>query len=286
MKYSFDFIKFQGCGNDFILKDEMAGPRIPDEHRSKMATFLCDRHFWIGADGILFVESAKGVDGSMRLFEPAGNEADMCGNGLRCVGAFLMQKSAKAEVDVLTRDGIKHVTRVGDEYRADMGFVRTLREDLTNYLADKGSPKKSMIDFPLELSGGKVRASFVNTGEPHIVVVVESIDLVDVVGIGEEVNRDLRRFPRNVNVNFVQVTGPHDISVRTYERGVFDETAACGTGATACAGVSLLLKLVKPGIVDVRTRGGALRIEMNAHRRAFMTGPALPVYQGKLVVEV
>ncbi|MGQ9587759.1 MAG: diaminopimelate epimerase [Thermoplasmata archaeon] len=286
MRYSFDFIKFQGCGNDFILKDETAGPRIPDPHRSKMAMFLCDRHFWIGADGILFVEEANGADGSMRLFEPAGNEADMCGNGLRCVGAFLMGKLGKTEVDVLTRDGIKRVTRVGDQYRADMGFVRALREDLANYLSDRGSPESSMIEFPLELSGKKISASFVNTGEPHIVIVAENLDSVDVAAIGEEVNKDVRRFPKNVNVDFVQVTGPHDISVRTYERGVFDETLACGTGATACACVCLLRNLVRPGIVNVQTRGGVLRVEMASDGRTHMTGPALPVFQGRLVVEV
>ena len=286
MKYDFEFVKYHGCGNDFILKDEMNGPITPDEHRSRMAKLLSDRNFWIGADGILFVERAPGVDGSMRLFEPAGNEADMCGNGLRCVAAFLTRKLAKTQVDVLTRDGVKRAARVGDEYKVDMGVVRTRRADLAQYLTDPGSPDDSTLELSLTMDRKKLKASLLNTGEPHIVVQSDDLDSIDMVKAGEAVNRETRRFPKHVNLNYIRVTGPHDISVRTYERGVFGETLACGTGVTACASAALMLHLVEPGVVNVSARGGRIRVELGPDGRAFMTGPAVAVYEGRLEIEV
>ena len=286
MRYDFRFVKYHGCGNDFIIKDEIKGRRTPDGDRSKLAKLLTDRHFWVGADGVLFIERARGYDGSMRLFEPAGNEADMCGNGLRCVASYLMEKLGKDEVDVLTRDGGKHVVKVRNNYKVDMGLVRINRADLSEYVADTGSRDDSMLSFPLTIDGKRIKASIVNTGEPHIVVRVPDINSVDMVKLGEEVNRNRKRFPKYVNFNCIQVTGPRDISVRTYERGVFGETLACGTGATACGGVSLLLRFTKPDIVNVRTSGGRLKIEMGKDGRAFMTGPAVRVFDGRLVVEL
>lgn len=286
MRYDFRFTKYQGCGNDFILKDEMSGARTPDRDRSEMAKFLWNRNFWVGADGVLFVEEAPGVDGSMRLFEPAGNEADMCGNGLRCVAAFLMDKTGKDEVDILTGDGVKRVRRDEHGYRVDMGEVRTSRKDLAEYVADVGLPGDSMLDFRVDTGKGIESGSIVDTGEPHIVLFTESLGSVSLTEVGERVNADRRRFPKNVNVNYAQVTGPHGISIRTYERGVFNETLACGTGATACACVSLMLQKVEPGPVDVRTRGGMMKIDLEPDGRAFMTGPAVKVFEGRLDVEV
>lgn len=286
MKYEFRFLKYHGCGNDFILRDEMCGMPTPDADRSAMAKFLWNRNFWVGADGVIFVEDAPGVDGSMRLFEPAGNEADMCGNGLRCVASYLMDKLGKDEVDVLTLDGVKRVSREGEGYRVDMGEVGTTRDDLKGYVTDPGRPGDSMLDFRVDTHSGAEKGSVVHTGEPHIVMYTGSLDSVPLVMIGERVNRDRQRFPKSVNINYVQVTGPHSISVRTYERGVFNETLACGTGATACACVSLMLGKVEPGPVDVRTKGGMMKIELGPDGRAVMTGPAVRVFEGRLEVEV
>ncbi len=286
MKYEFRFEKYQGCGNDFILKDEMDDDRIPDDHRSEMAKFLWDRHFWVGADGVLFVEKAPGVDGSMRLFEPAGNEADMCGNGLRCVAAFLMEKLGKNTVDVLTKDGVKHVERTPEGIRVDMGLVRTLRKDLDQYITDKGGPEDSMMSIALSIGDSTVTASLINTGEPHMIIFTDDIDAVPMVNIGTHVNKDRARFPKGMNINYVQITGPHDISVRTYERGVYNESMACGTGSTACAAASLMLDKIQPGAVNVKTLGGMLVIEVDENARAVMTGPAEKAFEGKLTVEV
>jgi diaminopimelate epimerase len=282
MKHDFRFVKYQGCGNDFIIKDELEGRKTPDRYRSTLAKTLCDRHFKVGADGVIFLERARGVDGSMRLFEPAGNEADMCGNGIRCIAAYLTQKLGKSEVDVLTRDGVKHIVRKCDSYTVEMGLIRTNRNDLKEYISDKGKARDSMMDIEIKAGRKVLRGSLVNSGEPHFVSKTNDLASLDVKEIGDSVNRNRKRFPKGVNLNFVQVIGPHTISIRTYERGVYDETLACGTGATASAAVALMLGWVKPGLVEVKVRGGILEIKVNKNRRAFMTGPAEAEFEGVL----
>jgi diaminopimelate epimerase len=282
MKHDFRFVKYQGCGNDFIIKDELEGRKTPDRYRSTLAKTLCDRHFKVGADGVIFLERARGVDGSMRLFEPAGNEADMCGNGIRCIAAYLTQKLGKSEVDVLTRDGVKHIVRKCDSYTVEMGLIRTNRNDLKEYISDKGKARDSMMDIEIKAGRKVLRGSLVNSGEPHFVSKTNDLASLDVKEIGDSVNRNRKRFPKGVNLNFVQVIRPHTISIRTYERGVYDETLACGTGATASAAVALMLGWVKPGLVEVKVRGGILEIKVDKNRRAFMTGPAEAEFEGVL----
>jgi len=286
MRYKIEFTKYHGCGNDFILKDEMTGRRIPDGARSKIASALCDRHFGIGADGVIFVEKARGSDGSMRLFEPAGNEADMCGNGLRCVAAFLMKRLGKTEVNVLTRDGVKRVEKDGPLYRVDMGPVRIGHRYLREYVSDAKKRDADLMNIEIPLRERARRGSIINTGEPHIVVRSDDLDSEDVRGIGSLVNADHKRFSKGVNINFVEVVGPGEVKVRTYERGVYDETLACGTGATASAAVSLMQGWVKSRRVKVNAVGGCLTIELAKDGRAFMTGPAVPVFEGKARVDV
>ena len=286
MRYDFEFLKYEGCGNDFILKDELNGPRTPDRNRSRLAMKLSDRHFWVGGHGILFVESARGVDGSMRLFDPDGNEADMCGNGIRCVAAFLMSKLRKTNVDILTRDGVKHVDHVGNDYRVGMGLVRDRRRDLAKYFTDVGEDSDSLLDIPLEIGGVVHRASLLNSGEPHIVVVTKDIQSVNVTGAGEAVNRDRSRFPRGININFIEIVGPHEIKMRTYERGAYGECLACGTGAVASIAATLKLGLLEPGLKTVTMLGGALAIDVDSIGMAVMTGPARVVFEGRLSIEV
>jgi len=286
MQYTFEFFKYQGCGNDFVIIDEMKGPVTSDSDRSKLSRILCDRHFGIGADGIFFVEKAKDADGSMRLFEQDGGEADMCGNGIRCVASYLNRKLQKNDMDILTRDGVKHVSRLGNEYRVQMGPVRTQRRNLSRYITDEGNDSDMLLDLQVNVRDKIMTGSLVNTGEPHLVFRSENVKTVDIKNIAEEINRDRKRFPHGMNVNFMQIIGPHEISNRTYERGVYDETMACGTGATASAAVSLLLRLVKSGPVKVNARGGNITIEIDGQGNAQMTGPANEVFEGKLTIDI
>lgn len=286
MKYDFRFVKYQGCGNDFIIKDEMEGHVTPDSDRSKLAPKLCDRHFKIGADGVIFIDKAENADGSMRLFEPAGNEADMCGNGLRCVAAYLANKFGKDTVDIMTKDGVKRVTRAGGQYRANMGSVRIGAKDLKEYIPERLRTKDGLAVISLEITDRPLSGYVVNSGEPHVIVRSEDIGFEKVKMIGDLVNGDHTRFPQGININFVQTVGDREIKVRTYERGVYSETLACGTGATASAFVAHSLGWVKPGIVTVHAPGGDIRIEITKDGDAYMTGPAEAEYEGKLVAEI
>lgn len=286
MRREFKFRKYHGCGNDFILIDEMGGKRTPDIERSLAAKRLCDRHFSVGADGVIFIEAAKGADGSMRLFEPAGNEADMCGNGIRCVAAYLSEKLRKPEVDILSRDGVKHIVREGDGFKVDMGMVRWDRRHLQDYVSDPGQPKDRMNDFAVTAGGRVLKGAIVNTGEPHIVVLAKDLNSIDVRGIGDEVNRDKKRFPKGVNLDFVQAVNDHELRVRTYERGVYDETLACGTGATAGAAVAVGEGWIRPGRVKMDAVGGCLSIELADDGRAYMIGPAELVFEGTVSLDI
>lgn len=125
-----------------------------------------------------------------------------------------------------------------------------------------------------------------NTGEPHLVFQSEDVAALDLVSIAETINRDRTRFPMGMNVNSMQVLGPHEIKNRTYEWGVYAETMACGTGSTASAAVAQLLHLVEPGPVKVATRGGAITIDIDDRGNALMTGPAAPVFEGKITTEL
>jgi len=285
MVREYRFEKYQGCGNDFVMIDEMKGRKTPDKERSSVARTLTDRHFGIGADGVIFIESARGLDGSMRLFEPAGNEADMCGNGMRCVGAYLMAKLKKDEVLVLSRDGVKRVKSVRDEFSVEMGPVRTLGRDLKEYYAAVRSDSASMMDIRIGSGENALRGALVNSGEPHFVTRTKALDSLDVPRIGDAINADKKRFPKGVNLNFVQTTSRDRIRIRTYERGVYDETMACGTGATASAAVAVMLRWVRPGPVSVVTRGGRIGIQLRDEGTALMTGPARKVFEGTVEVQ-
>lgn len=280
MTKRFAFQKYHGCGNDFIIVDELRGRKTPDGERSRLAKKLTDRHFGVGADGIIFIERARGADGSMRLFEPAGNEADMCGNGMRCVGAYLMDKLGRDSVDVLSRDGVKRVTRAGQDYSVEMGVVRTTGLHLRSYYTGVKRDSDSMMRLRLRAGRKSLTGALVNSGEPHFVTRTRALDSLEVPEIGDTVNKDRRHFPRGVNLNFVQVDSPHAIRIRTYERGVYDETLSCGTGATASAAVSVMLGWVRPGTVTVATRGGRLRIALGQDGQAVMSGPASLVFEG------
>ncbi len=282
MDREFRFIKYHGCGNDFLLTDEQDGLATPDPVRSAIARRLCDRHFQVGADGVIFLERAWDADGSMRLFEPAGNEADMCGNGIRCVAAYLSEKLGKDSLDILTRDGVKQVVRLWEQFRVCLGPVRTQRRDLRPYLADPGSDTDSLLDFRALAGGQVLRGSLVNSGEPHFVLPVPGLDSLDVPRLGGLVNEDRKRFPGGVNVNFVEVESPSRLRIRTYERGVYDETLACGTGATASAAVALIKGWVQPGPILVSPPGGTLRVDIAEDGSAYLTGPAVPVFEGRI----
>jgi diaminopimelate epimerase len=270
----FAFTKLHGNGNDFILIDEMHHELVAEHAKARFAKRCCRRNFGIGADGILFLVGSSRADLGMRLFQPDGSEAEMCGNGIRCLAKYAWETGYVGQgFNVETLAGIIPVQiREMDNCfwaKVDMGRPRFERP----YIPAIGSG-----DFIMEPLEGQL-VSAVNTGVPHAVIFVD-----DLVLPLEEVAPLIRHngaFPEGANVNFVKMG--ERFEVRTFERGVEAETFSCGTGAVACASVAHKLGFVGDEVL-VETKGGPLIISFEGDH-AFMDGPAVTVYSGELSEE-
>jgi len=257
-----NFTKMVGSGNDFIvIKDKISG------NLCRLAKLLCDRKFGIGADGLLLFSKCLGADFRMRIFNADGSEAEMCGNGARCA-AFL---NAKNIAKILTGCGI-----INSKINKNQVKIQ-----LTN-------PKDIEFDISLEINGRKIKVNFINTGVPHVVIFVDGIDDVDVVKIGRSIRNNKKFAPRGTNVNFVEVKSDNLIRVRTYERGVEDETLACGTGSTAAA-LIFALKNNSDNLVKVQTQGGEIlkvyfQREKDGFKEVWLEGSVRMVYKGEYYV--
>ena len=268
---SFAFTKLHGNGNDFILIDEIAREQVAETAKSRFAVVCCRRSFGIGADGVLFLVNSPRADLGMRLFQPDGSEAEMCGNGIRCLAKYAWETGYVGQsFDVETLAGTIPVQ---------------VREMEGSFWAkvDMGEPKFDRIAIPAcgsgefineEIEGARVTA--VNTGVPHAVIFVEDLDF-DILEIAPRI-RNSSIFPEGANVNFVKLGQP--LTIRTFERGVEGETFSCGTGAVACASVARRLGEAGDEVL-VETKGGPLIITFEGDK-AFMEGPAVAVYSGEL----
>jgi diaminopimelate epimerase len=262
------FTKMDGAGNDFILIDNRAGDI--DLNRSQIAR-LCDRHRGIGADGILLLENPSDhADFRMRYFNADGGEAEMCGNGARCFARFA-QKMAGAEgkISFETPAGVISAELAGD--------LVTLRMT---------EPTDLRLGVPLSLGLRNSTVHFINSGVPHVVVPVAHVGDVDVSREGSAIRHHEAFSPKGANVNFIEKRGPDKVAVRTYERGVEDETLACGTGVVASALIFAATENVK-GPIKVLARGGdELRVGFekidNQFRNVTLTGPAEFVFEGTI----
>ncbi|RZN36758.1 MAG: diaminopimelate epimerase [Methanophagales archaeon ANME-1-THS] len=281
------FTKMQGCGNDFILIDDREAG-IPDDKKGAIARMLCQRKFSVGADGILFLcePSSEAYDVRMRIFNPDGSEAEMCGNGIRCFAKYVYEKG------MVRRRSIKVETLAGlmvPEVEVDeKGVVTSTRVFMgTPVFTRKGER------FYVNEEIGELKLTSLSLGNPHAIVLLDSFEQVDIDRVGRAIESH-KAFPNRTNVDFVvrsekqekhekKVKKEHEISVRTYERGV-GETLSCGTGSTASVlALNALGYLQKGEPVRVHTLGGDLVIEVK-EEGAYLTGPAEYVYEG--VVEV
>jgi len=249
-------------GNDFIVIDQKLSGSIPVLARS-----LCDRKFGIGADGLLLLNKLRNTDLRMRIFNADGSEAEMCGNGARCAALF----GGKSKGRILTQTGV-----INTEVRSGRVKIR-----LTE-------PKGIKLDIPLKVNGRLIKVNFINTGVPHAVVFVNGIENIDVANIGRSIRFHTKFAPAGTNVDFAQVKGNDLIAIRTYERGVEDETLACGTGSVA-AGLVFALKSGLGRMVKVGTRGGEelkvyFKKENKNFRDVWLEGSAKIVYKGEYYV--
>jgi diaminopimelate epimerase len=267
--------KYHGTGNDFVLLEDLDGATPLDP---ALVAALCDRHHGVGADGVIRVTRARDADLFMDYRNADGSLAEMCGNGIRCVGVFAFERgiTTATELDVDTRDGTKHLSLdvAGSGVRAvtvGMGAPSFAHADLPMH----GPADGVFLTEPFDVDGSTFKATAVSMGNPHVVLFVEADpDDVDVRAIGPKVEHDAR-FPEKTNVEFVSAQGG-DLKARVWERGS-GETMACGTGACAALVAANEAGLV-PARAEVRFPGGTLVVDRTDHE-VFLTGPAERVFE-------
>ncbi len=267
-----EFSKMHGNGNDFVVFDEFARELIPEEKKPEFVRKVCDRKFGVGGDGAIFVQKSEKADVRFRYFNSDGSEAEMCGNGIRCFARFAFEKNyVKRKFKAETLAGIKELEVLPDlRVKVDMSV---------EFDAEKipAKPAETVKGIWKAKMGFDVYA--VNTGVPHAVIFVDDIEKFSIDEARKIRYSDV--FPEGTNVNFAEVVSKNRIKVRTYERGVEDETLSCGTGSVAVAAVAYRLGYTERR-VTVETRGGELEIEI-ANGKAYMTGKATRVFDGVLL---
>jgi diaminopimelate epimerase len=262
------FTKMNGAGNDFVLFDNRAGDI--DLNRSDIVR-LCDRHRGIGADGILLLEKPSNhADFRMRYFNADGGEAEMCGNGARCFARFANKVAgAREKLSFETPAGVISAKLVGDLVTLNMTDPTGLR-----------------LNIKLTVAEEHKVVHFIDSGVPHVVIPVSRIDDVDVQSQGAAVRHHKMFSPAGANVNFIDRRGPNKIAIRTYERGVEDETLACGTGIVASALILAATENVTGPITVVARGGDELQVGFetngNDFRNVTLTGPAEFVFEGMI----
>ncbi|MUH01644.1 diaminopimelate epimerase [Scytonema sp. UIC 10036] len=276
-----EFTKYHGLGNDFILIDNRLSstPAITPEQAIK----LCDRHFGIGADGVIFaLPGENGNDYTMRIFNSDGSEPEMCGNGIRCLAAFLadlegtQRKSDKYAIHTLAGVMTPQLMLDG-QVKVDMGLPKLLAGEIPTTIAPDD---EKVIDRPIEVVGKTWDVTCVSMGNPHCITFVEDVAAITLEVIGPQFENH-PVFPRRTNTEFIEVVSRDYVKMRVWERGA-GITLACGTGACASLVAGVLTgRCDRTATVDLP--GGPLQIEWSeVDQRVYMTGPAERVFTGKI----
>ena len=272
------FVKAHGAGNDFVMIEDLDDALRPN---AAFVAAVCDRHFGVGADGLIRITRARDADFFMDYYNADGEVAEMCGNGIRCLGKYVADRGLfdGESMRVDTRDGIKEMTL----YRGSDGTVERVRVDMGEPILDRASIPVTGDGDPLHeqlsVAGTQLEAACVSMGNPHAVVFVDDLagTAFEKLGPALETNE---RFPAKTNAEFAQVLNDHEVRMRVWERGV-GETMACGTGACAVA-VAANLRGHTGRNVATHLPGGTLDIEWDDGGRVFMTGPAEEAFEGEL----
>jgi diaminopimelate epimerase len=267
-----NFSKLTAAGNDFVLIDNRESI-IAKEDCQHIAKKLCDRKYSIGADGLILLEKSDSKDFKMKYFNSDGSYASMCGNGGRSIAKFAYDL------------GVANLKMV---FETDAGVITAeiLLEDRVKL--DLYDPRDLKKNIKVEANGKEFDVDFINTGVPHAVIFVDDIEKIDVFGYGRAVSRHKAFVPAGANVNFVKVIKDSTLLVRTYERGVEDETLACGTGITA-SGIISVLKGFAESPVNVIARGGdklsvSLKNSNDKISNVALEGPAIITFKGTVKI--
>ena len=266
---SVDFHKMSGSGNDFIIIDNRNQACEPD-NLSEFIVQICRRKMSVGADGLILIETSTTADFKWQFFNSDGSRAEMCGNGARCAARFaLLTGITASNMSFETDAGIVHAEVKGDRVKVKMP-----------------EPSELRLDVPIALERSDLSVCSLNTGVPHVVVLMDEIESADVVSPGAEIRYHPDFAPAGTNVNFICPKGDDTIAIRTYERGVEDETLACGTGSIAGALVAAQkFGMTSPVRVHVRS-GELLGIYFtqsgSEFSEVYLEGDARVIYAGKL----
>lgn len=256
------FYKYQGTGNDFVMIDNR-DEKFP-KNNTKLIEGLCDRRFGIGADGLILLESDNSTDFRMGYYNSDGNQSSMCGNGGRCLVAFAKSLNViEKETTFIATDGLHHATIFED------GMVSLQMKDVD---AVKITPQYVFLD----------------TGSPHHIEIVDDLKNLDVKSRGSQIRHGELYGEKGSNVNFVKQVGDTTFSLRTYERGVEDETLSCGTGATATAIAMKVLGKTNSEDININVEGGKLEVSFRSNdckfTDVFLKGPATFVFSGTIEI--
>lgn len=274
------FIKMHGIGNDFIVVDATDGS-INADRAPELSRAINDRKHGVGGDGLILVMKGDRAPFRMRMFNPDGSEAEMCGNGIRCVAKYVRERGLTTldPIPIETGAGLLELETKGTSeevvnVRVNMGVARLLRGEIPM----TGDPTAKASEFELEVPGARLVGTAVSMGNPHVVVFVEDVEAVPLETWGTAVESD-PLFPQRTNVHFVQVLGRSEIRMRTWERGA-GATLACGTGACASVVASFVTGRTERCAL-AHLPGGDLEIEYAEDGTVYMTGPAESVFEGR-----
>ncbi|MEL6557690.1 MAG: diaminopimelate epimerase [Bacteroidota bacterium] len=256
-----NFVKYQGTGNDFIMIDDRKH-QFPDD--TTIISSLCNRRKGIGADGLILIREHDELDFQMIYYNADGSQS-MCGNGSRCA--------------------VNYANSLGMIEGKKTHFLSTDGPHIA-FLTDQENVELQLTDVSEVLSYNEEEV-FIDTGSPHHIRFVDDVKNYDVYQNGKTIREDSEKYPNGTNVNFVEVTGPQSIYVRTFERGVEDETLSCGTGVTAASLAAHLRNIASP--VNIETLGGSLKVKFDRgkndnFKNVFLIGPAEKVFDGQIEI--
>jgi diaminopimelate epimerase len=277
------FMKLSGSGNDFILIDNRKG-KVPSRRASALAAKVCTHRMSVGGDGLILIEGSRRANFRWRLFNADGSEAEFSGNGARCAARFAyLKRIAPKRMRFETLAGLIEAEIV--TARANPGGPRKqVTEAVKVRFPD---PRDLRLNVKVSVGGTERTAHFLDTGVPHCVYLVDDPDSTDIVGIGRPTRHHPLFQPAGTNVNFIKVLDPHRIRIRTYERGVEDETLACGTGSIASALIASLVSKVESPVTLIPQSGLELTVHFSARDGAFadvyLEGDARAVYEGRML---
>lgn len=280
-----DFLKMEGLGNDYVYVDCTKKSSKEIEEISKLACKISDRHFGIGSDGLILICKSEVADFKMQMYNQDGSQAEMCGNGIRCVGKFVYDKGLtdKKNIKIETLAGIKYLDMNIENNKVKNVTVNMgepiFEEKIIPCIADN---KDDIPHVNISVLDKKFDFTCVSMGNPHAITIVDNVDEFDVKKYGEIVECD-KHFPKKTNVEFIEIVDDTTIKMRVWERGA-GETLACGTGASASVVACILNGYIKDNCdINVILLGGELSIKWD--KDVFMTGPANIVFEGKYPIK-